>query len=106
MLLDSGLTEPSAYYAALLERARDAGQVGRYCWWDRPGYAWSSSGVLPQTAQKSAENWWEVVEKAGERGPFVVVGRGYGGEFNIFDSLLVLCYFYFFDMTKFNFGRR
>jgi len=57
-----------------LQRTR---KVGRVCVWDRPGYGFSESG--PVELGLVADSLWEALREAGERGPYVLVGDGYGG---------------------------
>ncbi|KAI9343459.1 hypothetical protein DFJ73DRAFT_841659 [Zopfochytrium polystomum] len=71
----------------VLESARDqwdpvasalANSTLRACWYDRPGYGWSDSGPLPQSAGRSAETLQQTLKGADEIGPFLLVARGAG----------------------------
>ncbi len=54
------------------------GTIDRYCYWDRPGYAWSDNAPSPHSAGMSAENLADALAQAGEQGPFILVSAGYG----------------------------
>jgi pimeloyl-ACP methyl ester carboxylesterase len=54
------------------------GTIDRYCYWDRPGYAWSDSAPSPHSAGMSATALSEALAKAGEEGPWILVSAGYG----------------------------
>ncbi|WP_162824466.1 alpha/beta fold hydrolase [Peterkaempfera bronchialis] len=46
---------------------------------DRPGSGWSDIGPFPRTTATEADELLTALEKAGERGPFVLVGHSLGG---------------------------
>ncbi|KAF2707773.1 hypothetical protein K504DRAFT_483091 [Pleomassaria siparia CBS 279.74] len=54
------------------------GTISRYCYWDRPGYAWSDNAPSPHSAGMSADALSEALAKAGEEGPWVLVSAGTG----------------------------
>ncbi|KAK3110539.1 hypothetical protein LTR53_015055 [Teratosphaeriaceae sp. CCFEE 6253] len=54
------------------------GTIDRYCYWDRPGYAWSDNAPSPHSAGMAADNLAEVLALAGEEGPWILVSAGYG----------------------------
>ena len=54
------------------------GTIDRYCYWDRPGYAWSDNAPSPHSAGMSADNLADALAQAGEEGPFILVSAGYG----------------------------
>ncbi|KAK4890075.1 hypothetical protein LTR27_011181 [Elasticomyces elasticus] len=54
------------------------GTIDRYCYWDRPGYAWSDNAPSPHSAGMSADNLAEALALAGEEGPWILVSAGYG----------------------------
>ncbi|KAK5172318.1 uncharacterized protein LTR77_003956 [Saxophila tyrrhenica] len=54
------------------------GTIDRYCYWDRPGYAWSDNAPSPHSAGMSADNLADALAQAGEQGPFILVSAGYG----------------------------
>ncbi|MYE10427.1 MAG: alpha/beta hydrolase [Gammaproteobacteria bacterium] len=46
---------------------------------DRPGTGWSDVGPFPRSTALEAEEIVEVLERAGERPPFVLAGHSFGG---------------------------
>ncbi len=46
---------------------------------DRPGMGWSDIGPFPRTTPLEAEEVVEALRRAGERGPFILVGHSFGG---------------------------
>jgi pimeloyl-ACP methyl ester carboxylesterase len=46
---------------------------------DRPGTGWSDTGPFPRTTAREAEEMVLALERAGEHGPFVLVGHSFGG---------------------------
>ncbi|KAF2763716.1 hypothetical protein EJ03DRAFT_322462 [Teratosphaeria nubilosa] len=54
------------------------GTIGRYCYWDRPGYAWSDNAPSPHSAGMSADNLAEALAIRGEEGPWILASAGYG----------------------------
>jgi pimeloyl-ACP methyl ester carboxylesterase len=54
------------------------GTIDRYCYWDRPGYAWSDNAPSPHSAGMSATALSETLALAGEEGPWILVSAGYG----------------------------
>ncbi|KAJ3285768.1 hypothetical protein HDU79_007080 [Rhizoclosmatium sp. JEL0117] len=55
----------------------------RTCWYDRPGYGYSSPLISSdvQSISLVSNNLWSLLNAAGERGPFVLVGHSMGGLF-------------------------
>jgi len=51
----------------------------RACSYDRAGYAWSDPGKTPRTYDQIALELFAALQRAGEHGPFVLVGQSYGG---------------------------
>lgn len=46
---------------------------------DRPGTGWSDVGPFPRTTAREAAELATLLERAGESGPFVLIGHSYGG---------------------------
>jgi len=46
---------------------------------DRPGTGWSDPGSFPRSTALEAEELSRLLDKAGEQGPFLLVGHSYGG---------------------------
>ena len=78
ILLEAG-EDPSEYdFEHWAYAAWQNGTIDRYCFWDRPGYAWSDNAPSPHSAGMSAENLAEALAVAGEEGPWILVSAGYG----------------------------
>ncbi|CAI6272775.1 unnamed protein product [Periconia digitata] len=78
MILEAG-EGPSEYdFEHWAYNAQQNGTVSRYCYWDRPGYAWSDNAPSPHSAGMSADALSEALAKAGEEGPWILVGAGTG----------------------------
>ena len=78
LLLEAG-EGPSEYdFEHWAYSAYQNGTIQRYCYWDRPGYAWSDSAPSPHSAGMSADALSEALAIAGEEGPWILVSAGYG----------------------------
>ncbi|KAG8623068.1 hypothetical protein KVT40_008044 [Elsinoe batatas] len=78
VLLEAG-EQPAEYeLVPWAESARKNGTLQRYCYWDRPGYAWSDNAPSPHSAGMSADALSEALAVKGETGPWVLVSAGYG----------------------------
>ncbi|KAJ3022805.1 UNVERIFIED_CONTAM: hypothetical protein HDU68_008928 [Siphonaria sp. JEL0065] len=78
VVLESGLGvyRKTAYH----DQYHDLTQMTRVCWYDRPGYGYSGPLVgSVESISAVSKNLWELLERAGEQAPFVVVGNGLGG---------------------------
>lgn len=63
------------------------GTIQRYCYWDRPGIAFSDNAPSPHSAGMSAGALAEALAQAGEEGPFILVSAGIGSIYSrIFSS--------------------
>ncbi|KAE8387676.1 hypothetical protein BDV23DRAFT_121912 [Aspergillus alliaceus] len=54
------------------------GSIERYCYWDRPGYAFSDNAPSPYSAGMASDALSEALALAGEEGPWVLVSAGVG----------------------------
>lgn len=78
VLIEAGET-PSEYdFEHWAYNALKNGTIDRYCYWDRPGYAWSDNAPSPHSAGMSADNLAEALAVKGEQGPWILVSSGYG----------------------------
>ncbi|PVI08200.1 hypothetical protein DM02DRAFT_608275 [Periconia macrospinosa] len=78
ILLEAG-EEPSEYdFEHWAYNAVQNSTISRYCYWDRPGYAWSDNAPSPHSAGMSADALSEALARAGEEGPWILVGAGTG----------------------------
>ncbi|KAG8959207.1 hypothetical protein FRC03_008293 [Tulasnella sp. 419] len=57
---------------------RERGEIGRVCIWDRPGYGFSDASESTEVGA-TVNALWEALGQSKEKGPFVLVGAGYGG---------------------------
>ena len=63
------------------------GTIHRYCYWDRPGFAWSDNAPSPHSAGMSADALSEALAIANENGPWILVSAGIGSIYSrIFSS--------------------
>ncbi|KAL8966018.1 MAG: hypothetical protein Q9197_006216 [Variospora fuerteventurae] len=63
------------------------GTIDRYCYYDRPGFAWSDNAPSPHSAGMTSDALSEALAKAGEQGPWVLVSAGVGSIYSrIFSS--------------------
>ncbi|KAL1651150.1 hypothetical protein SLS58_000487 [Diplodia intermedia] len=78
VILEAG-EEPSEYdFEHWVYNAMQNGTISRYCYWDRPGYAWSDNAPSPHSAGMSADALSEALARAGEEGPWILVSAGIG----------------------------
>jgi pimeloyl-ACP methyl ester carboxylesterase len=56
----------------------DVARFARVCSYDRSGLGWSEPGPSPRTFRQIVWELDTLLQKAGETGPFIVVGNGYG----------------------------
>jgi len=54
-------------------------RFARVCSYDRAGSGWSDLGPRPRTMQQIVWELHELLDRAGERAPYVLVGHSYGG---------------------------
>lgn len=54
-------------------------KTARVCSYDRAGHGWSDLGPEPRDAKQQARELKTLLEKANEKGPFVLVGHSLGG---------------------------
>lgn len=78
VLIEAG-ENPSEYdFEHWAYSAYQNGTIDKYCYWDRPGYAWSDSAPSPHSGGMSADALSEALAIAGEEGPWILVSAGYG----------------------------
>ena len=59
--------------------ARQNGTIDRYCYWDRPGLAFSDNAPSPHSAGMSIDALSEALAIANENGPWILLAAGIGG---------------------------
>ena len=60
------------------------GEIGKYtraCSYDRAGIMWSEPGPRPRDGERIAAELKTVLENAGEKGPYLLVGHAFGGAY-------------------------
>lgn len=78
ILLEAG-EEPLEYdFEHWAYSAFKNGTISRYCYWDRPGYAFSDNAPSPHSAGMSADALSEALARIGEEGPYILVSAGSG----------------------------
>ena len=76
VILEGGFEEFSFDWILVQSRVAD---FTRVCSYDRAGYAWSDSGPKPRTFLQINTELHLALAKAGEEGPYVLVGHSFGG---------------------------
>lgn len=79
VLLEAGEGPVEDSFEDWIYDAYQNGTIDRYCYWDRPGYAWSDNAPSPHSAGMSVDALSEALAQAGEQGPWILVGAGIGG---------------------------
>jgi Region of unknown function (DUF2417) len=70
-----------------IHNAYQNGTIDRYCYWDRPGLAFSDNAPSPHSAGMSADVLSEALAIANEPGPWFLVSAGIGGIYSrVFSS--------------------
>lgn len=76
VVIDAGAGGWSIFYREVQERvARET----LACTYDRAGLGWSDPGPMPRTSRRVAEELHALLERAGIRSPYVLVGHSMGG---------------------------
>jgi pimeloyl-ACP methyl ester carboxylesterase len=78
VVLSNGLGGTSASWARV---TGPIAQTTRVCAYDRPGQGWSEETKRPQDGVAAANDLHTLLAKAGESGPFVLVGHSTGGTY-------------------------
>ena len=76
VILDSGMGVPAVGW---IKVQPEVARFARVCSYDRAGYGWSEPGPGPRTSLQIARELKALLDAAGERGPFVLVGHSFGG---------------------------
>ncbi|MBD8870605.1 alpha/beta fold hydrolase [Nocardioides donggukensis] len=78
VVLLNGLGEFSGSWARVVEQLGDATRV---CAYDRAGQGWSDEASEPQDGVAAAADLHTLLDRAGEAGPYVLVGHSTGGPY-------------------------
>jgi len=76
VVFESGIGGFSLEWRALQEQLAVRQRV---CAYDRAGYGWSDFVAAPASAEHSADELHELLSRAGESAPYLLVGHSYGG---------------------------
>ena len=76
VILEAGLGDFSVEWSLVQP---GVARFARVCSYDRAGDGWSDIGPHPRTFRQIVYELHTLLERAGERGPFVLVGHSYGG---------------------------
>jgi pimeloyl-ACP methyl ester carboxylesterase len=74
-ILESGLEDQSIDWSVV------QGEIAKFthvCSYDRAGYGWSSPGPMPRTSMQIAKELHTLLQNAGEKPPYVLVGHSFG----------------------------
>jgi pimeloyl-ACP methyl ester carboxylesterase len=76
VILESGIGDFSVEWSLVQP---GVAKFARVCSYDRAGDGWSEMGPFPRTYRQIVYELHTLLERAGERAPFVLVGHSYGG---------------------------
>jgi len=76
VILESGSGGPSVDWLMVQP---EVAKFSRVCSYDRAGYGWSDPGPVPRSSLQIAHELKELLQAAGEKGPYVLVGHSMGG---------------------------
>jgi pimeloyl-ACP methyl ester carboxylesterase len=76
VILESGSGGPSVDWLMVQP---EVAKFSRVCSYDRAGYGWSDSGPAPRSSLQIARELKQLMQAAGEKGPYVLVGHSMGG---------------------------
>jgi len=76
VILESGSGGPSVDWLMVQP---EVAKFSRVCSYDRAGYGWSDPGPEPRSSLQIAHELKQLLQAAGEKGPYVLVGHSMGG---------------------------
>jgi len=76
VILESGSGGPSVDWLLVQP---EVAKLSRVCSYDRAGYGWSDSGTEPRSSLQIAHELKQLLQAAGEKGPYLLVGHSTGG---------------------------
>jgi pimeloyl-ACP methyl ester carboxylesterase len=79
VFLEGGEDPVEGRLESWVKEAYNSSTIKRYCYWDRPGMAWSDNAPSPASAGKIADALSEALIQANENGPWILVSHGIGG---------------------------
>jgi hypothetical protein len=78
VLLEAGEGPVEHTLQPFIDELYQKSAIPRYCYWDRPGMAWSDNAPSPFSAGMASDALSEALALAGEEGPFVLLSAGIG----------------------------
>ncbi|KAI9371977.1 hypothetical protein BJX61DRAFT_509301 [Aspergillus egyptiacus] len=78
VLLEGGEGPVEGTFQPFIDELHRNGAIGRYCYWDRPGMAWSDNAPSPFSAGMASDALSEALALANEEGPWILVSAGVG----------------------------
>jgi pimeloyl-ACP methyl ester carboxylesterase len=78
VLLEAGEGPVEHTLQPFIDELHQKGAMTRYCYWDRPGMAWSDNAPSPFSAGMASDALSEALALADEEGPWVLVSAGVG----------------------------
>lgn len=78
ILLEGGEGPVEHHLQPFIDELHQKGAVPRYCYWDRPGFAWSDNAPSPFSAGMASDALSEALALANEEGPWILVSSGIG----------------------------
>lgn len=76
VVLDSGLGVPAVGWSPV---EAEVAKFTRVCSYDRAGYGWSGATSAPRTSLQIVKELHALLNAAGEKAPFILVGHSFGG---------------------------
>jgi pimeloyl-ACP methyl ester carboxylesterase len=76
VILESGSGGPSVDWLMVQP---EVAKFSHVCSYDRAGYGWSESGPEPRSSLQIAHELNQLLQAAGEKGPYILVGHSMGG---------------------------
>ena len=76
VILESGYRVPAIGWRFVQP---DIAKFTRVCSYDRAGYGWSDPGPMPRTSAQIVKELHTLLQNAGEKPPYVLVGHSFGG---------------------------
>ena len=76
VIIDAGLSGTSYDWEAV---AAEIAKFTQVCTHDRAGYGWSDPGPRPRTSQRAVEELRALLQKAGIKPPFILLGHSWAG---------------------------
>lgn len=76
VVLEHGCGSSALFWSLVAPEVAKVTQVIVY---DRAGYGWSEAGPFPRTNEQCVSELYELLQRSGVVGPYILVGHSYGG---------------------------